>query len=223
MNRSLTATLRAILSAAVLMTGTPAQSQQTFDLTSIGQDARWKISNRTATTVDVKGKRAVRLSEGLGMGVVWLDGYDFKNGVIELDILGRSQPVQGSFVGVVFHAADAVTYEAVYFRPFNFQAADPERRAHAVQYVSHPKWTWQTLRADHLGVYESAVAPAINGDEWFHARIVVERPKISVFVNGSAQPCLVVTELGDRSGGSLGLWVGEGSGGTFANLRVHAQ
>ena len=62
--------------------------------------------------------------------------------------------------------------------------------------------------------------PEPDGDEWFHARIVVERPNVSVFVNGATAPCLVVKELSDRTHGSLGLWVGEGSGGYFANLRV---
>src|SRR5438552_4187162 len=142
------------------------------------------------------------------------------NGVIEADLLGRSQPVQGSFIGVAFSVLDAQTHDAVYFRPFNFRAADPVRHSHAVQYVSHPRWPWQTLRSEHPNEYERAVVPEPDGDEWFHVRVVVERPKVSVFVNGASAPCLVVQELSDRVHGSLGLWVGESSGGHFANLRV---
>ena len=197
-----------------------AQQPELLDLTSIGQDPHWKIANRTASVVDIKGKRAVKLSEGEGMGLAWLDGYDFENGVIDVDILGRSQPVQGSFVGVAFRVVDAKTHDAVYFRPFNFRAADPERQRHAVQYASHPQWPWQKLRSEHPGQYEKAIDPEPDGDQWFHARIVVERPNVSVFVNGAAAPSLVVKELSDRTHGSLGLWVGEGSGGSFANLRV---
>ena len=152
--------------------------------------------------------------------MVWLEGYDFANGEIEVDILGRSQPVQGSFVGIVFRVVDAQTHDAVYFRPFNFRATDSTRHSHAVQYVSHPAWPWQKLRTERPGAYEKPVIPEPDGDEWFHARIVVERPKIRVFVNGAAEPCLVVDELSDRTHGSLGLWVGEGAGGHFANLRV---
>ena len=136
-----------------------AQPAEQLDLGSIGKDPRWKTVNRTATIVEVKGKRAVQLNEHAGMGVVWLNGYDCANGVIDIDILGRSQPVQGSFVGVAFHAVDAKTYESVYFRPFNFRAADPERRGHSVQYVSHPRWPWQVLRSKHRGEYEQAVLP----------------------------------------------------------------
>ena len=209
-----------LIALGCMATQAGAQSPESLDLTAVGRDPRWKIAGRTTSIVDAKGKHALKLSEGEGMGVVWLDGYDFANGVIEVDILGRSQPIQGSFAGVAFRVVDAKTHDAVYFRPFNFRAADPARHSHAVQYVSHPRWSWQTLRSEHPGEYEQAVVPEPDGDEWFHARVVVERPKVSVFVNGGIAPCLVVKELSDRADGSLGLWVGEGSGGHFANLRV---
>jgi hypothetical protein len=220
MIRNLSVRLRLITALACFAAAAAAQSPELLDVTAVGKDPRWKVANRTASVVDAKGKRSLRLSEGPGMGLVWLDGYDFANGVIDIDILGRSQPVQGSFVGVAFRVAGAETHDAVYFRPFNFRAADPERHSHAVQYVSHPKWQWHVLRSEHPGEYERAVIPEPDGDEWFHARIVVERPNVSVFVNGTAAPCLVVKEPSDRTHGSLGLWVGEGSGGYFANLRV---
>jgi hypothetical protein len=197
-----------------------AQSAENLDVTTAGKDPRWKIAGRTASLVEVKGKHALKLSEGPGMGVIWLDGYDFGNGTIEIDLLGRSQPVQGSFLGIVFRAVDAQTHDAVYFRPFNFRASDPDRHSHAVQYVSHPQWTWQKLRTERAGQYEKPIVPEPDGDAWFHARIVVERPSVNVFVNGASAPSLTVKELSDRSQGSLGLWVGEGSGGHFANLRV---
>ena len=115
---------------------------------------------------------------------------------------------------------DGNTHDAVYFRPFNFRATDPARHNHAVQYVSHPKWPWQVLRSQHPDQYEKAIVPEPDGDEWFHARVVVERPNVTVFVNGAAAPSLAVKELSDRTRGSVGLWVGDGSGGHFANLRV---
>jgi hypothetical protein len=197
-----------------------AQSTESLDLTAVGRDPRWKIAGRTESVVDIGGKHALKLSEGPGMGVVWLVGYDFTDGVIEIDMLGRSKPVQGSFVGVAFRVVDGQTHDAIYFRPFNFRSTDPVSHSHAVQYVSHPAWPWQMLRSAHPGEYERAVVPEPDGDEWFHARIVVERPSVKVLVNGAGEPCLVVKELSDRSHGSVGVWVGEGSGGYFANLRV---
>jgi hypothetical protein len=198
-----------------------AQSIDTLDLLSVGRDARWKVANRTTSFADVKGKRALRVSEAPGMGLVWLEGLDFGNGTIDVDVLGRSAPVQGSFVGVAFHVLDARTHEAVYFRPFNFRAKDPTAHGHAVQYVSHPQWPWDRLRSERPGVFEHAVTPEVDGDEWFHARIVIARPNVRVYVNDASTPTLVVDELGDRTHGFVGLWVGEGSGGYFANLRVH--
>jgi hypothetical protein len=197
-----------------------AQSTRTFDLSELPKGKSWRLSGRTVSVVEAKGKTALKFSEGPGMGIAWLDGYTFTNGVIEVDILGRSQPVQGSFLGIAFRVVGAETQDVVYFRPFNFRATDPERHKHAVQYVSHPQWTWQKLRAERTNQYEKAIEPEVDGDEWFHARIVVERPKVTVYVNGAATPSLAVEELSDRSDGSLGLWVGEGSGGHFANLKV---
>jgi hypothetical protein len=204
----------------LLLTCVTAVAQPALDVTTVGKDPHWKIAGRTTSVVDEKGKHALKLSEAPGMGVVWLDGFEFTNGTIEVDLLGRSQPVQGSFLGVVFHAVDPQTHEAVYFRPFNFRATDPVRHNHAVQYVSHPQWTWQRLRTEHPEQYEHAIVPEPDGDEWFHARIVINRPSIAVFVNDATTPVLQVKELTDRTGGSVGLWVGEGSGGYFANLRV---
>lgn len=197
-----------------------AQSVDTLDLTSVGRDARWKVANRATSLVEVKGKRALRLSEAPGVGVLWLEGYDFANGTIDVDILGRSQPVQGSFVGVAFHVIEAATHEAVYFRPFNFRARDSTAHSHAVQYVSDPQWPWDRLRRERPGAFERAITPDVDGDAWFHARIVVARRKVSVYVNDASTPTLVVDELDDRARGAVGLWVGEGSGGYFANLRV---
>src|SRR5690348_6043959 len=79
---------------------TYAQATDALDVTAVGRDPRWKVEGRTTSVVEEKGKRALKISEGPGMGIVWLDGYDFANGTIDVDILGRSQPVQGSFVGV---------------------------------------------------------------------------------------------------------------------------
>lgn len=200
--------------------GAAAPRADTLDLTTVGKDPHWKLVGRAASVVEMKGKRALRLAEAPGMGVAWLDNYDFANGVVEIDLLGRSQPVQGSFLGLAFRVVDAQTHDAVYFRPFNFRAIDSTRHAHSVQYVSHPRWTWEVLRSTRSGVYEKPVVPEPDGDQWFHVRVVVDRPKVSVYVNDAQTPVLVADELSDRTHGALGVWVGEGSGGYFANLRV---
>jgi hypothetical protein len=49
---------------------------------------------------------------------------------------------------------------------------------------------------------------------------VVNRPKVSVYVNDGKEPSLVVEELSDRKGGGVGLWVGPGKGGYLANVKI---
>lgn len=197
-----------------------AQSTESFDLADVGTSAKWKIAGRSAVMVDANGKQALRLSEGPGNGIAWIGDYDFTTGIIDVDLLGRSQPVQGSFIGIAFHVVDALTHDAVYFRPFNFRATDSASHAHAVQYVSHPSWPWDRLRAERSGQNEGAIVPEPDGNDWFHVRVVVDRTRVSVYVNGASRPSLVVDEMSDRGHGSVGLWVGNNSGGSFANLRV---
>jgi len=149
---------------------------------------------------------------------VWLDGFEFSAGAIEFDAKGKSAPPQSSFVGVAFRVVDAATHDAVYFRPFNFRAADPGRKSHAVQYHSLPQWQWDRLRKEKPDQFEKPIEPAPDGDAWFHAKVVVEKRQVKVFVNGATEPSLVVNEMSDRPGGSVGLWCG--GYGVIANLKV---
>ena len=178
-----------------------------------------QVFNRTATSFTEGSRTGVRLSEAANNGVAFLRGVELANGTIELDIRGKD--VQGqSFVGVAFHGADDSTYDAVYFRPFNFRTDDSARHSHAVQYVSHPAYPWQKLRAEHPGEYEKSVTPAPDPSGWFHVRVVVASPKVSVFVADATEPSLVVSQLSHRGKGRVGLWVGNGSDGDFANLTI---
>ena len=190
----------------------------TPDLQKISQGVGAKSAGKAKAQweANVKGKPALFAS-----GVIWLDGVNFSEGTLECDILGRSAPRGSNFLGLAFHGASETTYDCVYFRPFNFRAENPENARHAVQYISHPQWTWQKLRSERTGQFEKPIVPPPDGDAWFHAKIVVERRKVSVFVNHSAQPSLVVEKLNDRTDGKVGIWGGDaGEGGHFANLVI---
>ena len=189
------------------------------DLATLADGKRLTVFNRSLSRLDDGARKGVRLSEAQGDGGAYLQGVEFANGTIEFDVRGKD--VQGqSFVGVAFHGLDATTYDAVYFRPFNFKTDDPVRHIHAVQYISHPVNTWQKLRDGQPGKYEKAVNPAPDPNAWFHARVVVASPKVSVFVGDAKEPSLVVDQLSDRKKGLVGLWVGNASGGDFANLTI---
>jgi hypothetical protein len=186
------------------------------DLTALADGKVLSVFNCCLSGLKDGAKKGVRLS---GDGVAYLTGVEFSNGAIEVDIRGKDVQQQ-SFTGVVFHGVDGKTYDAIYFRPFNFKTEYAGRRMPAVQYVAHPTYTAQKLRDQHPGKYEQAVDPAPAPDDWFHARVVVASPEVSVFINGASQPCLVVTQLSDRKKGLVGLWGAGGVGGDFANLKI---
>jgi hypothetical protein len=125
-----------------------------------------------------------------------------------------------SFVGLAFHGVNDTTYEAIYFRPFNFATEDPARRLRAVQYVSHPAHPWQVLREQHPGVYEKPVIPPPDPDGWFHVTIQVDADTVRVFVGRAASAALEVKRLTTRPGGWVGLWVGNTSPGDFADVTI---
>lgn len=154
-------------------------------------------------------------------GIAWLKGVNFTTGSIDIDLRGRDI-LQQSFLGIAFHGVDTTTYDAIYFRPFNFQSRDTLRLKHQVQYISQPYYTWNRLRAEHPLVYESSVDPRPIATAWFHAHIVVTADTIRVYVNHSTKPSLVVKMLNQRTDGRIGIWDGGVGGytGDFANLVI---
>ena len=188
-------------------------------LDRIADSTVWRVINRASSVVEGGGRKAAKLDARPNDGIAWLVGSDFSEGTLEVDLHGANKPQQ-SFVGLAFRGANETTYDAIYFRPFNFKNAEVERRSRSVQYVSMPQFPWEKLRADSPGKYEAGITPAPDPDDWFHARVVLAGRRVSVYVNGATTPALVVTELSDRRGGQIGLWVGNGSDGAFANLKV---
>ncbi len=85
-----------------------------------------------------------------------LKNPDFSNGAIKFDVKGKNV-VQQSFVGFAFHRQDEKTYDAIYFRPFNFTSTDTARRLRSVQYISMPGYSWEKLRETFPGKYENKV------------------------------------------------------------------
>jgi hypothetical protein len=210
-----------IATGTVLVTAGVVTVQPTSlepDLSALVAGRGWTIVNRSARRIDKDGEPAVRLEGGGGIGLARLEDVTFGDGVIEIDLRGKNIP-QRSFLGIAFHGGDDTTYDAVYFRPFTFGADDAVRRQRAVQYISHPAHTWHSLREQFPGKYESSVAPVAGPERWFHARIVVAWPNVSVFVNDATEPSLVVDQLSQRKKGWIALWV-DVSDGDFANLKV---
>lgn len=196
-----------------------------FSITGLAQikkpdlhdNSLWSLHNRTATYTTEGNKKVVSLSEAESDGLMYLNQDWFSLGTIEFEVKGRDL-AQKSFVGLAFQIQNDSTFEAIYFRPFNFMNADTTRRARSVQYVCQPKFPWYKLREEHPGVYENKTNPVPGPDDWFHVRIIVEGKTVSVFVNKSDKPSLLVTRLATPGIGKLGFFVGSNSNGSFANF-----
>src|SRR5882757_765320 len=89
------------------------------------------LYNRSMSLGEESG--SVHLDARTGEGIAWIKDKKFKQGTIEFDVKGKDA-FMASFVGIAFHGVNEAIYEAVYFRPFNFQSTDLTRVMHGVQY-----------------------------------------------------------------------------------------
>jgi hypothetical protein len=201
----------------ILVLSACSPRETVFD--GFGDDAKkLRVVNRQATRIQDRNG-AVRLSAASGNGVAWVEGTDFRSGTIDVDIRGR-EAMQQNYVGVAFHRKNDKTYEAVYLRPFNFRAQDPIRKQHAVQYITLPEFDWPRLRKEFAEEFENPVDASIVPTDWVKLRVVVAGSTVQIYVGPVKQGTLEVRKLGQLDGGQIGLWVGNGSGGDFANLVV---
>lgn len=170
---------------------------------------------------------AVRIPEALrgGEGATFVEiPAAFRNGVITVDVAGApgawARPDDRGFIGVVFRVAPgAERFEGLYVRPTNARADDQLRRNRSTQYFAYPGWSFDVLRGQAPGRYESYVD--LEPGAWTRLRIVVDQRRAELYVGDAAQPALIVTDLKlDPVAGAVGLWVGGGTDGHFANLSI---
>jgi hypothetical protein len=189
--------------------------------------------NTKAEVAEYHGRRAVRLikrenerteANAQNESLAIVTGTDFKDGTIEAEVAGM--PAAGApadargFIGIAFRVAGhGEKFECFYLRPTNGRAEDQLRRNHSVQYVSSPDYPWYRLRKENPGVYES-YADMVAG-EWTKIKIEVEGTKARLYVNGAAQPSLIVNDLKLGEGrGQVALWTTVETDGYFSNLTV---
>jgi len=189
-------------------------SQDTEKKTSYIELDRWDTGLVETEVLKYKGKAALRIKKAPGERITYLKDYTFENGIIELDIAAIPY-----YTGLVFRVRSDSVYEGIYFRPQNSRHEDPKRRGHTIQYIGSPVYTWYYLRDKSPEKYESVVD--VVPEEWFHEKVVVSGTRAEVYVNRAESPSLIVEDLKHGvSKGSVGLWCGNKSGGTFANLSV---
>ncbi len=193
------------------------------------EEGRLGLRAAVAEVVEYRGLPALRVAGAPGAfpgsALVLLDTPPFRDGRIELELSGEpapgADPSMRGFVGVAFRVSgeEAERYECFYLRPTNGHATDPVQRSHATQYVSHPEWTWQRLRRESPGVYETSAD--IEPGAWTQVRIEVAGDAARLYLGGAGAPTLVVDDLkGDLAGGRIALWLHTSTVAHFRNLVV---
>ena len=158
--------------------------------------------NREVTKVQGR-EDAIHVSEREGNGIVWVEGTDFAEGTIQVDVRGRDV-MQRSFLGIAFHRTDDNTYKGVYLRPFNFRATDPVRHQHAVQYIAVPDFDWPRLRKEFPEEFENPVDASIVPTDWVSLRVTVKAQTVQIHVGPVKTPALEVRKLGKHDRGRSG-------------------
>ncbi|UUF12394.1 MULTISPECIES: family 16 glycoside hydrolase [Flavobacterium] len=196
------------------------QQRQTIELADLYKKAKLKPVNREIKIVSSDSGAYLKIAENKKEGLVWLTVKDFKNGTIEIEMRGKDV-FQRSFIGIAFHGTDDSTYDAVYCRPFNFAAKDSVRRIHAVQYISHPDFTWDRLRKQSNAVFEKAIINPPDPNGWFTMKLVIDAATVKAYINNASQPSLTVKKRSSRTSGKIGLFTADSSGGDFKTIRIN--
>jgi hypothetical protein len=193
------------------------------------------VANKVYMTIEkFQGKAVVKvikdsiLKEVDEPTFVRVKNIDFKDGVIEVNVLSRllptASPSDRGFIGLAFRInGNNSKFECIYIRPTNGRAEDQLRRNHSIQYFSFPDFKFPRLRKESPKMYESYADMGLN--EWTKLKIVVKGNQAKLFLNNNKQPSLIVNDLkhGAETSGAIGLFVDVGTEGYFSDLKVTGQ
>ncbi len=170
---------------------------------------QWQTHKCTATFE----QGTIHINSNGETSVMWIKDFSFATGIVEMDIKGDED-----YLGLAFHGTDNQTYDAIYFRPFNFKR--PERQGNAIQYIDKPHNEWDVLRKQFPGKYENTISPTPDAGTWFHAKFVIGTSEVKVYINGSETETFSIQKINHRKEGMLGLWV-DVNDGYFKNLVIY--
>ena len=205
------------------LAGAAAAREQAPRLPSVAE-----VVNARLDTVTYRGEPALRLVAAEGQArddmLALLDAPEFRNGTIDIVVAGAPRPGappdSRGFIGVSFRTGPGGSWtDLFYLRPTNGRADDQLRRNHTVQYTSDPEYPWHRLRKESPGVYESYAD--MEAGAWTRMRIEVRGTRARLYVNGAAQPCLVVNDIkhGERPG-RIALWAHASTDAYFGAITV---
>ncbi|MGD9401187.1 MAG: SMP-30/gluconolactonase/LRE family protein [bacterium] len=147
---------------------------------------RWVMVN--GQVVDHLGRRAL-------LGTAYLDGVEFQDGVIEVDIAASWQRC---YPGINFRIQSPQNYESFYIRPHAMKFFDG-----AMQYTP----CINGIRGWQLYNGNGCTGPCeIPYDEWVHIRLEVKDTQARVFIGEGDEPDLEIHDLKHGvSRGTIGL------------------
>jgi hypothetical protein len=186
--------------------------------------------NAAISAASFKGKAAVKVlaapDAANASSYAVVKDASFRDGAIEVELAG--QPAAGAaaaargFIGIAFRIQAGGAYEYIYLRPTNGRADDQVRRNHSTQYSSFPDFDFARSRQEAPEKYESYVD--LQPGEWTKFKIEIEGRNARLYVHGAEQPCLIVNDLKlEPRAGGVALWVGPGTEGYFANLKISSK
>lgn len=193
--------------------------------------ARLEANKVSMSVATVNGKQVVKVIkdstvEGSDQPTyAKIKDLEFKDGTIEVNVYSTLAPnapdYARGFIGIAFRISnDNSKFESIYIRPTNGRAEVQLRRNRSIQYFSYPDYSFDRLRKEAAGEYESYADMGLN--EWIKLKIVVKGANAKLYLNDNKQPSLIVNDLklGADAAGAIGLWVDIGTVGYFADLRV---
>ena len=183
-----------------MLLGLSARAQDTIPFTS----DRWVIPEGTTFRVEKHlGQESVYLD-----GHAYLEGDALTNGTLEVDVAPNTDR---GFAGLTFRDQGGGNYEEVYLRMHKSGLPD------AMQYnpFYHGEASWQ-LYAQHQAGAEFYTT------QWNHLKLVINGARLEVYLNGVAQPTMIVANLRHEvQPGGVGIRALFGN--HFANFRYTPQ
>jgi len=141
-----------------------------------------------------------------GVGIAYLEGLEFENGIIECDLYS---PTERAFLGLVFRIGALDNFECIYFQPHTSGKWD------AIQYdpIFNSSASWQLYNGK---AYQGTAE--IPTQEWFHVKIKVQDDNAKVYLNNDQNHALSVKLKHRITSGSVGVYSYHPA--IFKNLKV---
>jgi hypothetical protein len=169
------------------------------------EEANWDIQGQKFQFEEKDGKNSLYLERSTAIA----KEVDFKNGMVEFDILF---PESRKFIGFIWRVQKGNNFEEFYLRPH--QSGNPDANQYTPVFNGNSGW-----QLYHGEGYSKPYA--YKFDEWMHVKIVFKDQEAEFFIDDMEQPLFRALELKHKAvAGKLGFRAtGPEGGAYFANFK----